>query len=62
MYAFALGLDRDSHEEVKALFSAELESFWNGLNVASTFHHGGMKRNLLVYLELLASLQEKPER
>lgn len=59
-YPVSLGLDGDSHEEIEAMFSAELEAFKNGVDV--TFYHGGIKQNVLVYLELIASLQDQPER
>ncbi len=34
--------------------------FGDGKNVS--FYHGRLKRNITVYLELLVSLQDQPER
>jgi hypothetical protein len=38
----------------------ELNMFKNGMNVS--FYHGRLQRNITVYLELLVSLQDQPER
>ncbi|MFY7881041.1 MAG: hypothetical protein ACOVR6_01995 [Fimbriimonas sp.] len=59
-YPIAIGLDGESHEEVEEKFAAELREFRNGSNV--TFYHGGTRKNITVYLELFASLQDQPER
>jgi hypothetical protein len=59
-YPIALGLEGTSHEEVEARFAAELKEFKSSDGV--TFYHGGIKRNITVYLELFASLQDQPER
>jgi hypothetical protein len=58
-YPIALGMDGESHEEVEELFAAELRSLKNGEK--NVFCHGGLKRNVRVYVELLASLQDQPE-
>lgn len=59
-YPIALGMDGESHEEVEELFAQELWSLKNGEK--NVFYHGGLKRNVRVYVELLASLQDQPER
>jgi hypothetical protein len=59
-YPIALGLDGANHEVVEARFAAELEEFRKGINMS--FYHGGNKRNVTVYLEVFASLQDQPER
>ena len=59
-YPIALGMDGESHEEVEQLFAQELWSLRNGEK--NVFYHGGLKRNVRVYVELLASLQDQPER
>jgi len=59
-YPIALGMDGESHEEVERLFAEELRSFKAGKN--NIFYHGGLKRNVRVYIELFASLQDQPER
>lgn len=59
-YPIALGMDGESHEEVEELFAQELWSLREGEK--NLFYHGGLKRNVRVYVELLASLQDQPER
>lgn len=59
-YPIALGMDGECHEEVEELFANELLSLKNGEK--NEFYHGGLKRNVRVYIELLASLQDQPER
>lgn len=59
-YPIALGQDGDSHEEVEDRFAKELLSFSSG--ECMTFYHGGLKRDVNVYLELFVSLQDQPER
>jgi hypothetical protein len=59
-YPIALGLEDHSHRKVEEMFAEELKMFRKGENV--TFYHGGKKRNVIVYLELFASLQDQPER
>ena len=59
-YPIAIGLDGDSHDKVEEKFAAELKEFSTGTKV--TFYHGGIKKDIIVYLELFASLQDQPER
>jgi hypothetical protein len=59
-YPIALGVNGVKHEEVEAMFAAELEEFRSGVNVI--FFHKGIGTNVKVYLELFASLQDQPER
>jgi len=59
-YPIAIGRDGDSHELVEAKFAAELQAFKSGRNVK--FYHCGEKKDVLVYLELICSLQDQPER
>ncbi len=59
-YPIAIGLEGVSHKEVEARFATELLDFKAGRDM--TFYHGGIKKNVMVYLELFASLQDQPER
>ncbi|MFO0446392.1 MAG: hypothetical protein ACK51L_01875 [bacterium] len=59
-YPIALGLDKQSHESVEKKFAEELLLFKNGN--AMDFYRGGILKNVRVHLELLASLQDQPER
>ncbi len=59
-YPIAIGSDSVSHEEVESKFALELNEFRTGKNVS--FYHGGVKHNVIVYLELFVSLQDQPER
>jgi hypothetical protein len=59
-YPIAIGYDGHSHEQVEERFASELMGFRNGKSVS--FYHGGVKKNVLVYLELFVSLQDQPER
>jgi len=59
-YPIAIGSDGISHDEVEAKFASELHEFRMGKDV--TFFHGGIKRNITVYLELFVSLQDQPEQ
>jgi hypothetical protein len=58
-YPIAIGSDSVSHEEVESKFALELNEFRTGKNVS--FYHGGVKHNVIVYLELFVSLQDQPE-
>jgi hypothetical protein len=49
-----------SHECIEKEFLLELKKFQSGESV--TFYHGLLKRNIIVYLELLVSLQDQLER
>jgi hypothetical protein len=42
------------------MFRLELDEFQSGKKVS--FYHGALKKNLTVYLELLVSMQDQPER
>jgi len=59
-YPIALGIESDSHEAVEKLFSSELSEFRAGQNI--TFYLGGKRCNAVVHLDLLATLQDQPER
>lgn len=59
-YPIAIARENASHECVEKLFAEELQNFKRGENI--TFYHGALKRNVTVYLELLVSLQDQPER
>jgi len=59
-YPIAIGSDGISHDKVEAKFASELHEFRMGKGV--TFYHGGIKRNITVYLELFVSLQDQPEQ
>jgi hypothetical protein len=59
-YSIALGMDSDSHGDVEELFAQELQALRKG--ESNVFYHGGLKCNFHVYIELLASLQDQPER
>jgi len=59
-YPIAVGSDGVSHDEVEARFAFELNQFKTGREVS--FYHGSKKKNVIVYIELLASLQDQPER
>jgi hypothetical protein len=50
-YPIALGVEADSHECIEKLFAEELNRFKVGENV--TFYHGGLEKNVVVYLEVL---------
>jgi len=56
----AIGYDSVSHESVESLFASDLEEFREGKSVS--FYHGGLKHNVIAYLDLLALLQDQPER
>jgi hypothetical protein len=60
MYSIAIGPESENHACVEEKFMEELEMFKNGTNVS--FYHGRLQRNVIVYLELLVSLQDQPER
>lgn len=59
-YPIAVGLNGESHEEVERFFSKTLIELKSGIN--NVFYHAGMRRNVTVYVELLVSLQDQPER
>jgi hypothetical protein len=59
-YPIALGLEDQSHGKVEEMFAEELKMFREGQSV--TFYHGGKRHNVIMYLELFASLQDQPER
>ncbi len=59
-YPIAVGRDNVCHECIEKVFSLELAKFRSGESI--TFYHGALKRNAIVYLELLVSLQDQPER
>jgi hypothetical protein len=59
-YPIAIGPESENHACVEEKFMEELEMFKNGKNVS--FYHGRLQRNVIVYLELLVSLQDQPER
>jgi hypothetical protein len=59
-YPIAIGKDGDDHSTVEQLFANELQEFREG--IAVPFYYGKIKRNVFVYLEVLASLQDQPER
>ena len=59
-YPIAIGTDGVSHEEVEQLFAEELISLSSGKDNKS--YHGGLRKNVKVYFELLASLQDQLER
>ena len=59
-YPIAIGTDGVSHEEVEQLFAEELMSLSSGKD--NEFYHGGLRKNVKVIFELLASLQDQPER
>jgi hypothetical protein len=56
----AVGYDAKNQDTVKSIFVSDLQDFREGKSVS--FYHGGLKRNVIVYLDLLASLQDQPER
>jgi len=59
-YPIASGYDTDSHEAVEKLFASELKEFCNGKNI--TFYSGKQRCNMVVYLNIFATLQDQPER
>jgi hypothetical protein len=59
-YPLAIGYDSVSHESVESIIASDLKEFREGKSVS--FYHGGLKHNVIVYLDLLASLQVQPER
>ena len=59
-YPIALGMDGESHNAIEEAFEKELRFLRNG--EGHSFYHGGLKRNVKVYVELFASLQDQPER
>jgi hypothetical protein len=59
-YPIVLRLDKQSHDSVEKKFAEELLLFKNGN--AMDFYRGGILKNVRVHLELLASLQDQPER
>ena len=59
-YAIAIGKTNVSHEEVERKFAKELESFRSG--PIRTFYHGGRKEDVIVRIELFASLMDQPKR
>jgi len=56
----AIGYDSVDHESVESLFASDLQEFREGKSVS--FYHGGQKCNVIVYLDVLVSLQDQPER
>jgi hypothetical protein len=59
-YPIAVGPHDVDHEEVEQLFAQELLQFRCGKEIV--IYHGKMKKNVKVYLDLLCSLQDQPER
>jgi hypothetical protein len=59
-YPIAIGPESENHACIEEKFMEELEMFKHGTNVS--FYHGRLQRNVIVYLELLVSLQDQPER
>jgi hypothetical protein len=59
-YPIAIGPHDVGHEEVEQLFAQELLQFKCGKEIV--IYHGKMKTNVKVYLDLLCSLQDQPER
>jgi len=58
-YVIAIGPSGESHEEVEGLFSEELQKLRSG-NLR--FYNGKIKQNILIYADILVSLQDSPER
>lgn len=59
-YPIAIGPHDVDHEEVEQLFAQEILQFRCGKEIV--IYHGELKKNVKVYLELLCSLQDQPER
>jgi hypothetical protein len=59
-YPIASGRESDNHECIESKFRLQLNDFRTGKNVV--FYHGRLKKNITVYLELLVSMQDQPER
>jgi len=57
-YPIAMARANVSHECIEKEFLLELKKFQSGESV--TFYHGLLKRNIIVYLELLVLLQDQP--
>ena len=59
-YPIAIGPHDVDHEDVEQLFAQELLQFRCGKEIG--IYHGKLKKNVKVYLDLLCSLQDQPER
>ena len=53
-------MDGESHNAIEEAVEKELRFLRNG--EGHSFYHGGLKRNVKVYVEVFASLQDQPER
>ena len=60
-YVIAIGRKGTSHEEVERLFANELKTLV-GNSDANMFYCGKIKRQVRVHFQLIASLQDSPER
>ena len=59
-YPIAMGLKGQCHDGVEELYANELKQFQQ--HPLPLFYHGGRKKMVRVYVGLLASLQDQPER
>ena len=59
-YPVAIGSKDDNHEPIEVAFAKELHALSCGED--NIFFHGGLQKNVRVHIELLASLQDQPER
>ena len=58
-YAISIGPAGDSHEEIEELYAEEITRLRTG---TLKFYHGKYKKNVCVYADVLASLQDQPAR
>ena len=59
-YPIAIGPKKNDHEKVEMRFAKELESFKS--SPLPLFYHGGLKRMVRVYVDILLTMQDQPER
>jgi hypothetical protein len=60
-YPVAFGKSSCSYEEVEEQSAEDLKK-WSNCSSELSFYHGGLQKNVVVHLELFASLQDQPEQ